>query len=259
MSCTDCHAGMGESLIATPHAALHSETQPDVTCVKCHGDGTEHMKNPAGGNVIAFTDETALVKDAACSSCHVEQRNAGHGAHALAGLSCTDCHSTHSQDAAVPALPGHENLKSGSAQCVGCHADTLAEFGQNKRHRLLENSLTCVSCHDPHDRPVRLQLGSIKEKTCSKCHADKDGPFIFEHAASRVDGCLACHSAHGSANRHLLQHQKVGELCYSCHALVPQFHVGFSPSAPPRFGLDTMCTNCHTTIHGSNFNRLFLK
>ncbi len=259
MSCTDCHTGVGETLIATPHAALHSETQPDVTCVKCHGDGTEHMKNPAGGGVIAFTDETALVKDAACTSCHVEQRNAGHGAHTLAGLSCTDCHSTHSQDAAVPALPGHENLKSGSAQCVGCHADTLAEFGQSKRHRLLENSLTCVSCHDPHDRPVRLQLGSIKEKTCSKCHADKDGPFIFEHAASRVDGCLACHSAHGSANRHLLQYQQVGELCYSCHAVVPQFHLGFSPSGPPRFGLDTNCTNCHSAIHGSNINRVFLK
>ena len=82
---------------------------------------------------------------------------------------------------------------------------------------------------------------------------------MFEHAASKVDGCTACHTPHGGPNRHMLNHQQVGELCYSCHAAVPQFHLGFSPVGAARFDEKTVCTNCHVTIHGSNLDRLFLR
>jgi hypothetical protein len=40
---------------------------------------------------------------------------------------------------------------------------------------------------------------------------------------------------------------------------VPAFHGGANLAAPPRFGLDTQCTNCHAAIHGSNFDPLFLR
>jgi hypothetical protein len=51
----------------------------------------------------------------------------------------------------------------------------------------------------------------------------------------------------------MLAFQDLGQLCYSCHAEVPGFHLG------GRFGEDANCTNCHSAIHGSNFHPAFLQ
>jgi predicted CXXCH cytochrome family protein len=111
----------------------------------------------------------------------------------------------------------------------------VAQFALNEKHR-----------PDP-----REALTGAKQRQCQTCHADKTGPFVIEHDAVRVEGCMACHDAHGSPNRHMLSFQSVGELCYSCHALVPSFHSRFTP--------ETVCTNCHTSIHGSFLDRSFLR
>ena len=129
---------------------------------------------------------------------------------------------------------------------------------RNEAHRLDQNVVTCTSCHDPHAVKAS-KLASFADATCSTCHADKDGPFVFEHKASRTEGCAACHQPHGSANRHMLEHQDVGALCYMCHDAVPQFHLGFAPVGAPRFDEKTVCTNCHVTVHGSNLDRYFLR
>jgi hypothetical protein len=57
----------------------------------------------------------------------------------------------------------------------------------------------------------------------------------------------------------MLVFQEVGQLCYSCHAEVPQFHTGFAPGAPARFDLQTQCTSCHVAVHGSNHDRALLR
>ena len=149
--------------------------------------------------------------------------------------------------------------RSRTAICFDCHGEIFSQFAFNERHRLQEGVLDCTSCHDPHARQTRRLLGGFKQTQCTGCHSDKDGPFVFEHQASRSEGCTACHSPHGAPNRHLLTHQNVAEMCYACHAAVPQFHTGFSPVAPVRFGLDSQCTNCHSAIHGSNFHPAFLQ
>jgi DmsE family decaheme c-type cytochrome len=116
--------------------------------------------------------------------------------------------------------------------CLDCHQDSFAQFQFNERHRLEEGVVECTSCHNPHNPQVGMELGGFKQSVCSDCHADVEGPFVHEHAASRVEGCAACHEPHGSPNRHMLKIQEVGALCYSCHADAPQFHLGFSPTAP---------------------------
>jgi DmsE family decaheme c-type cytochrome len=258
--CGDCHADMADSLVKTPHAVLHNEDKQLLSCTQCHGAGETHLLNPFAGGVVAFDGESAPRKNEACGSCHSDAHVAGNSAHEVAGVACSDCHSVHGLPAGSAAPPaGFEKLDATSATCANCHEDVLAGFAFSKHHRLAENSVTCVDCHDPHAER-RSPLGSeSNQQVCVKCHTDKAGPFIFEHDAGMVDGCLACHAPHGSANRHLLNHQAVGELCFSCHAALPQFHLGFAPSGPPRFGGDTVCTNCHVTVHGSNLDSAFLK
>lgn len=274
--CSACHRDKFEAQARNPHGALDAPDWQQRTglspwCLNCHGDVTEHIRSGGGrGNVFAFREEPAQARNDTCLGCHRDSHPSfDRSPHALAGLACTSCHSQHGS---APAAPPEALLRvpratfrdlvglgAGSSLCADCHADTLTEFEFNERHRLREGTLECTSCHDPHAPATRSLLGGFKQQQCLDCHTDKGGPFVFEHAASRTEGCTACHSTHGSPNRHMLAHQRVAELCFTCHATVPQFHTGFGPAGPPRFGLDTQCTNCHSTIHGSNFDPFFLK
>lgn len=252
--CLTCHGDM----VAARSGSIHDT----LSCNTCHVGGEAHAAAPGKADtVLSFHDEPAHERSAACQTCHADVRPPTTGnPHDQAGVACNDCHSAHGQS----ALEGLEQLGLGrltesSASCHGCHQDVFAEFELSEHHRLGEGTITCVSCHDPHGTELRRHLGGFKQSQCASCHADTDGPFVFEHAASRAEGCGACHVPHGSPNRHLLTHQREGELCYSCHAMVPEFHLGFSPVAPPRFDEDTVCSNCHVTVHGSNIDRNFLR
>ncbi len=271
--CTACHRDKFETTVRNPHDLLDTvewqeQTGNSLVCLNCHVDADDHIGAGGGlGNIFAFREEPATAQNATCLSCHGDTHPEFESSeHSLAGLTCASCHSQHSADESVASLlrlsmQSRDMLgfSGSSALCVDCHAGTASDFAFNERHRLTEGVLECTSCHDPHSRESFSLLGGFRQEQCAGCHSDKGGPFVFEHAASRVDGCTACHSPHGSPNRHMLTHQRVAELCYSCHAEVPQFHSGFNPVAPPRFGLDTQCVNCHVTIHGSNLDPVFLR
>ena len=255
--CAACHAGAAESHASTPHG------KAGVACSSCHGDGQAHLAAPNASTIRTFTSEPAAEQNKACEGCHTSAHGAQPDAHTAAGITCASCHGVHAQKKSLlklAQLPAEfARLPEGSSLCFDCHQGTFAQFAFNERHRLAEGVVECTSCHDPHNPRLGMELGGFKQSVCSDCHADVEGPFVFEHAASRVDGCAACHEPHGSPNRHMLNIQEVGALCYSCHADVPQFHIGFAPAGPPRFDESTVCTNCHVTIHGSNIDRLFLR
>ncbi|MEQ8860034.1 MAG: cytochrome c3 family protein [Pseudomonadales bacterium] len=260
-TCGACHATVLEAGHSHPLAGTR-EGAP--ACADCHVQAEVHAANPLGAStMMTFADEAARARSDACAGCHASAHpRRGTSPHQQAGVACNDCHVTHSPatpDSARLLPAGYQDLDAASATCVACHEAVFTQFAFNERHRLAEGSVTCVSCHDPHDAEPRSLLGHAGESRCVSCHRSAAGPFVFEHSASRVDGCGSCHEPHGSPNRHLLTHQQVGELCYSCHVLVPQFHIGFAPGAPARFGQDSVCTNCHTAIHGSNFDRNFLR
>ncbi|MEZ5558294.1 MAG: cytochrome c3 family protein [Pseudomonadales bacterium] len=254
-ACVGCHPSVAP---APQHAR--------VGCTSCHQNAAGHPgAAPDGGSILAFAGEPAARRGAACSACHETVLAApGSSAHERAGVACNDCHQMHVPVVSDPAAAAAQGVRTTAREaaitvCAGCHEDVLAQFAYNERHRLDTGAVTCTSCHDPHGEPARSLLGAAADQVCERCHVDAGGPFVFEHGASRAEGCGACHEPHGSPNRHLLTHQREGELCYSCHAVVPQFHVGFGPGGPPRFTEDTVCTNCHTAIHGSNFDRNLLR
>lgn len=270
--CTACHRNQFEVTERNPHAVLDAPAWQERTglvlgCINCHGDVGPHIASGGGrGNVFAFREEPPRAQSERCLGCHRDTHpDFERSPHSQAGLTCTNCHSQHHASGAdvllraTAAPAAGANLGPANSLCFDCHSESFSDFAFNERHRLHEGVLECSSCHDPHAPERRSLLGGFKDQQCAGCHLDKEGPFVFEHAASRVEGCTACHSPHGSPNRHMLSHQRVGELCFTCHAAVPQFHSGFSPVGPPRFGLDTQCTNCHSAIHGSNFDPSFLK
>jgi DmsE family decaheme c-type cytochrome len=270
--CIACHEAEFEAHEPNPHDILDNDEWQQRTglapaCTNCHVDAGKHTRmSGSQGETVEFSEDPARV-DETCIGCHRDTHPGFAGnPHAAAGLGCSDCHSQHDPAAGSASLLRRtdtdgvaEEFSEVSRICFDCHSDSFTEFSFNERHRLTDGVMECTSCHDPHAPAGGSLLGGFKQQQCMECHSDKGGPFVFEHAVSRVEGCTACHSPHGSPNRHLLMHQRVGELCFTCHASVPQFHSGFSPFGPPRFGLDTQCTNCHATIHGSNLDPYFLR
>lgn len=266
--CTACHEEVVAGFDANPHSVAAGGGQAD--CSACHGDPSEHIASGGEGAIFAFAEGDSHLKiNENCLDCHDDAHSRFEsGPHARAGMDCTSCHSIHGDgDRPTAGLmkrpvtrtePVTEEVGIASAACVDCHAEVAAQFQLNERHRLEEGIIDCSDCHDPHGPSTRLRLGGFKQDQCISCHTDKGGPFVFEHGAQKVEGCSACHEPHGSVNRHMLHFQSVAEQCYSCHPAVPQFHLGFGPG-PARFDLDTQCTNCHSTIHGSNLDPGFLK
>ena len=263
-NCTGCHSQVTKTHHQSPHG------QADINCTSCHGDGTEHVTKPDTSNITIFTSDIKTEVIAAygvCIDCHNNNHSSQPNGHSASGIACGSCHSLHTDRYSLKDNPvtttvlpiNLKRLSSGSGLCYECHQDSFAQFEFNDRHNLFENVVACTSCHDPHNPQSAVHLGGFKPSVCSDCHAAVEGPFVYEHAASMVEGCVACHEPHISSNRHMLKFQEVGALCYSCHADAPQFHLGFSPTAPPRFDESTVCTNCHVAIHGSNLDHKLLR
>lgn len=241
-TCADCHEDVAKAYLSLSHAATN-------TCTDCHGNAETHLEEGGGPNIFAFKDtDGSSQKSKKCLTCHTKDHARFFASpHGKASMDCTDCHSVHASGK-NPAL-----LKiSTNKNCSACHEDIFALFQLNERHRLQEGILDCATCHNPHEPAVRERLGGFKHEACLKCHTDKGGPFLYEHGASRIEGCTACHEVHGSPNRRLLTFQSISDLCFSCHALTPSWHSRFTSEG-------TNCTVCHSTIHGSNLSKIFLK
>jgi len=243
-TCGQCHEDIAKGFLAKPHAAIGAGS-----CTSCHIGSEKHLQEGGGTNIFAFkmSDPTSA-KVKACLKCHTQTGSSYMaGPHGKASLDCASCHSMHAAKT-NPSLLKTSPTKT----CVACHQDVFAKFNLNERHRLQEGILSCATCHNPHEPQTRERLGGFKQEACLKCHTDKGGPFLYEHGSSRVEGCTVCHDSHGSANRHMLTYQSTADLCFSCHTFAPQWHRNFNEKS-------TNCTTCHSTIHGSNLSKIFLK
>lgn len=241
-TCADCHEEVTKAFMSKPHSASNS-------CTDCHGDAEKHLEEGGGSNIFAFKPTDAPnEKSKKCLTCHTRS-NARFLAspHGKASLDCTTCHVMHSEKTNPSLLQA-----SATKSCFKCHEDIFSQFQLNERHRLQEGILDCTTCHDPHVPAERERLGGFKHESCLRCHTDKGGPFLYEHLSSRIEGCSACHEVHGSPNRHMLTHQSISDLCFSCHASAPSWHSRFD-------SYTTNCVSCHAAIHGSNLSKLFLK
>jgi len=267
-TCSGCHDLDSPGYAQNPHRILDRDANlaahlgVESSCTSCHGDVSTHIEEGGGeGNIFAFHGQPPTAQSDRCLTCHSDAHPRFFATnHAAAGMSCVSCHDIHGDDVDKNLLASNgedfgedlqEDLGPVSASCANCHGDILSYFKFNEHHRLTEGILDCTSCHNPHEPATRTMLGGFKQDQCVTCHQDKGGPFVFEHASQRVEGCVACHDPHGGPNRHMLKFQSVADLCYSCHIVVPSFH--------SRFTNETNCTNCHSSIHGSNFHPAFLK
>jgi DmsE family decaheme c-type cytochrome len=263
--CGDCHTEEVAKFAGNPHTrSSRSDRKLDINefCVTCHTGGKEHMES--GGDKSLIQGFHGVAGAQLCANCH--QKTNEHASFELGfhgnttTVNCLSCHSIHN------AIPKNEHLiaKAPGELCATCHLNQTASF-RNKpyAHRLDRGGMTCLDCHNPHDRKGQtVALTRVGELPCLNCHAEKRGPFVFDHVTGSAGDCLSCHQAHGSNNPKMLTWARVDQLCLSCHSQTgtantlgsqpPSFH----DLRSPRF---RNCTTCHTAVHGSNLSPQLLK
>lgn len=250
-TCEFCH----DELTSAFKSTVHWKVDPEGSCESCHGPGAAHVEegDPARIRTLG-NDKPAKQVNSVCLECHGRDETHAEfrqSPHALGGIACTACHGPHEHvtrpllRAVMPDL------------CYDCHATVRAQFSLNEHHPVNEGGVACQDCHDPHRRADRSLLGGVKQQQCLRCHTEYRGPWFFEHEAVTLEGCASCHTPHGSVNRHLLMYQNVGDLCLQCHPEQPFFH-DLTDSAGQRTTDVNDCTGCHSEIHGSNNDALFL-
>lgn len=260
--CLDCHDNTSEfpvlSIFNTKHAVVADKRTPFAkdACQTCHGDATEHMKNPSKENApIQFGMKSKVPvaqQNKVCLGCHeAGARMSWKGsAHEMAGVACATCHTLHANES--KAL----NKRTQSEICFECHQTQRAQAYRPSAHPIVQGKMSCLGCHEPHggSGPKLLNKPTLNE-TCYACHAEKRGPFLWEHQPVRED-CSICHLPHGS-NHDALLNAKGPWLCQQCH--MEQYHpsgaysgTGIPPTGAAQQLLAKNCMNCHPQIHGSN-------
>ena len=260
--CKECHADTYAAFDSTPHRKIALGRQPvgeGNACEGCHGPGREHAQTGDPTKIFSFRSVAAKDVASHCLACHQygqEHSNFLRSAHKTSDVSRIDCHSAHHSVTTEFIL-----RKPQPQLCYGCHQEIAAEFAQPFHHRVDEKLLTCTDCHNQHGGVLRAQLRTTasRDAICLKCHAEKSGPFVFEHAPQRTEGCVSCHVPHGSANPRLLKRSEVNLLCLECHTVAFGSIVRDAPGFHDQAAQFQACTLCHEAIHGSNFNRMFLK
>lgn len=261
--CLDCHEGRDTTLVDTAHrlsgAALDGP-EARIACTDCHvGDHRHYEDDPAQYPMTNPSKLGAAAEGRICSSCHQnthQQNMAERNVHARNDVNCSACHSVHQSK--HPALL----QKTEITLCLGCHSDVKGQFAKPYRHPVEDGVVKCSECHMTLDETSR-ELSRNGTNVCMKCHAEMQGPFPFEHPATldfstEEGGCLSCHDAHGSYLPRMLKQPLEPphfQLCSQCHS-VPGHNSNVMHGT--RWA-GKACNDCHTDIHGSYSNRLFVR
>ncbi|NIM20247.1 MAG: hypothetical protein GTO51_08455 [Candidatus Latescibacteria bacterium] len=252
-TCLDCHEEYDRSLASSSHRLVaQTDTRTvQIRCVSCHRGAELHVEDPSTeniGNPASLIGFDVIEICSQCHSAHSELDNYGFDAHTVEQLNCSECHKVHTFGT-VPLLDERAEF------CFGCHQEKRANFLKNSNHPVLQQNVTCLSCHQftkRQDQNLAYELSSH----CRDCHPEQGGPFLFEHEAVNAysvegSGCIECHDPHGSENNRLMR-QPGNQLCRQCH--FPAGHTAAHGGIWAAYD----CQICHTETHGSFVSNLYL-
>jgi DmsE family decaheme c-type cytochrome len=255
-TCVTCHEDVGNHLKDTPHGKGAFARLSRQGCETCHGPGSAHVEDPDNPALRPrFDRRTPKQQNQLCASCHSGSNQFfWHGsAHERRGLTCVSCHSIHSFKSAKAQLKTANAVDA----CLSCHKDVRAEMWKTSHHPIREGKISCADCHNPHGTQTAklIRAASVNDQ-CYSCHTEKRGPFLWEHAPVR-ENCLTCHTPHGS-NHIKLQKTSVPFMCQQCHSntrhpgtLYDATTLADAARASNRI-FNRACADCHNEVHGTN-------
>lgn len=213
--CMFCHAGLLTQRDGNPnHLAIHELA---IGCERCHGPGAAHTKlyrEIQAGDLSAAPKEidplivnpTKLSRrhsESICGQCHL------HGDIVVYAPGKQVWDFAAGQDFAETRLHfKHDKLGDFKDSFTG-HFDQMWQ----SQCYLQSETLTCVTCHDPHQEELNVDRVEWRRQQCNRCHADDQQCGLpLDQRNERADNhCAQCHMPsirsdvpHTSTTSHLI-------------------------------------------------------
>jgi predicted CXXCH cytochrome family protein len=224
--CLSCHAGRLDQAPDSSRLRIHEKS---IGCESCHGPGSRHAElhragtPPPGEDDLTIVNPAKLPRDrleAVCANCHL---NAVVAAPAR-GREPTDFR---------PGLPLTDfrtdyKFDSGTEEMT-----VVGHIEQLRRSACYQKSdtLTCISCHEPHAREKPKDLIAFYRQKCMECHETKPckSPPAERLKKQPADDCAACHMPRGDTDiPHIsFTHHRIGH-----HALTAKGLRAPGPAVP---------------------------
>ncbi len=149
-----------------------------VACERCHGPGRAHSEK--NGPIVNPAKLPAARRDEVCMQCHLEgdvaiEQNAKHLYDYIPGDELSNY-----VHYLLLKRAGASNPRAVS------HFEALV---QSECRKKTGDSMTCTTCHDPHDSPSAELRVSYYRSRCLGCHGEG---FGNRHHAKNPD-CTSCH------------------------------------------------------------------
>ena len=152
-TCQTCHEDIYNNLQKSAHTVVDKADLPGWkghACEACHGAGAEHAGSADATKIQNPAKLTAERTDKICLSCHLNTSKHSEriqSSHMRDTVPCTTCHKIHDNG---PVGLVSRQAEAVNALCTNCHLDVKAQFAKPFRHKVPENEMKCIDCHNPH-------------------------------------------------------------------------------------------------------------
>ncbi len=222
IGCLNCHAGRVQPADGSTHKMLIHEQA--IGCERCHGPGSLHAEQhrthqlapgQADFSIVNPTKLSRPLLESICADCHLN----GPAVVAHRGRGPTDFR---------PGRPLTDyrtdyRFDSGNEQMT-----VVGHIEQLRRSKCYQNadSLTCITCHDPHATERPKNPVEFYRQKCLNCHADKGCSLdrSERRKQSPADNCVACHMPRGDTD--------IPHIAFTHHRI--GIHRTRTPAAPDR-------------------------
>ncbi len=227
------------SPISIHSAAGAGLSEPDKTCIGCHGSQGMEKKLSNGEALSLFVDGDVFAK-----SVHI-------------AIGCKSCH----PDIDLDKHPGDKAISSARdyaiasiQKCRRCHTEKYNQYESSIHAKMVREGNAaapiCSDCHAPHEIMAN-EAANLPTLPCQGCHtAIYDAYTVSVHGKARAKPgsyaplCFGCHTAHVIAET--AAGLSTRDNCLTCHDGVEESHAEWLPNAG--LHLDTVsCPACHTS------------
>lgn len=183
-----------------------AELKSGIDCQRCHGPGRTHLETVMGGKASLEAIRQSIVnpvrlpareRDSVCLQCHLlptvtlaGQRRFERGDYSFRPGEVLSDYLLHIdvEDAKIPKTErfeiNHHGYRMLQSQC----------FTQS------DNALTCISCHNPHEKPSQEVFYQRVNSKCVDCHQNPDELHTSQKALQQLgeqdtseQNCATCH------------------------------------------------------------------
>jgi predicted CXXCH cytochrome family protein len=197
--CLQCHTG---KLNPVEHGSEFLAEKPfeemEIGCEKCHGPGAEHISfhklpsyNPASAQskdpIVNPQDLDRFRRDSVCYQCHLQPSSARILRPSRSNLDFRP--GMRLDDVWIV-------MNSGSTIDAEGRTDSVRQVQQMMESQcyLKSSTMSCTSCHNPHEVPEENQRIEFFRDRCLACHTNSDqcsGPS--DQRLAVADSCMECH------------------------------------------------------------------